>query len=613
MKRKSTILSLFLLALPLLAGAQEPGYPQVDTLVIRRDSLDAARGVIRSIPDTIFFVYRAEAVFPTRVSLEEEMTFKPLRIVDAPITPMEHLADPVERLAKARAYRLAYRFEDAMKACQQAAMWADDALMPQVEQESNLILNCMGMTDKCQTPVAVMKQRFTLKEFYLYFPFTDRSFRSTPNAFDSGESIIPTYVPKNSKTVYFSSPDSGGARNIYMSENRDSCWTAPVLLNESMVTLGNEIAPVLSQDGKTLYFASDALYGMGGYDLYKCQWDDQAQGWGEPVNLGFPFSSPADDFMLMETDDRKYTIFASNRECAADSVYIYVLKHEDNPAVKAVTSADELLALSLLKPSVEEAQIDNTAIGNIGNWNEEYNSGTLYMEVFARTEELQTTIKQLTEDIEKLEGRLETEEDAVVRESIARAIDTKKIEKAEAEKTLSDLTGEFGNIEDLLSNASSLSTSKVAEAADTELVGAGDAYVFHKHRMGGALKAKVLPWEQHPRTVFKISPVGHFGPDGSLPQDFYYQILFLESKRRCLTDDFNGLNPVYERQTRRLMYQYYTGVFRCYQDALHALNEVRRRGFPEAVITAYNGASPISVEEALELEAAVVEEESILQ
>ena len=601
MKRKTSILSLFLIALPLLVHAQEPGYPQTDTLVIRRDSLDAARGVIRSIPDTIFFHYRADAIFPNKVSLEAEMTFKPLRITDTPVALMEHKADPVERLARARACRLSYHFEEAAKACQQALTWADDALLTEVEKEYSLVLNALNMSDNCEIPTAVMKKRFLLREFYLYFPFADRSFRSAPNAFDQGECIIPTYVPKNSKVAYFSSPDATGARNIYMSENQDSLWTPPVLLNESMVTPGNEIAPVLSADGKTLYFASDALYGMGGYDLYKCQWDDATSTWGEPVNLGFPYSSPADDYMLMVTEDRKYTLFASNRECQSkDSVYVYVLKYDPEPTRKRISNADELLELSLLEPASDQNQIDNANMGATGGG---LNSGTLYMEVYARTEELQGTINKLNGDIEKLQTRMAKEEDAVIKESLASAIESKNQEKINAEMQLNDLISEFGSIEELLSNASSLNTGRVAEAADTEIVGAGDAYVFTKHRMGGTLKAKVESWKQNPRSNFKISPVGHFGAEGSLPQEgFYYQIMFLESKRRSLTDDFNGLNPVYERQTRRLQYQYYAGVFRCYQDALHALNEVRRRGFPDAVITAYNNASPISVEEALELE-----------
>ena len=338
MKRKTSLLSLFLLVFPIFAAAQEPGYPQVDTLVLRRDSLDTARGVIRSIPDTIYFTYSADAIFTKKVSLEEEMTFSPIRIVDTPIAPMVHLADPVERLARARSCRLSYHFDEALKACQQALMWADDAQAAEIEAEYSLILNAMSLSDNCQTPVAVMKKQFSLKDFYLYFPFADRSFRNTPNVFDSGDGLIPTYAPKNCKTVYFSAPDDGGTRDIYMSEDRDSCWSAPVLINESMVTIGNEIAPVLSPDGKTLYFASDALYGMGGYDLYKCQWEEETRSWGEPVNLGFPFSSPADDYMIMESEDGKYILFASNREChGSENVYIYVIQHEADPATKSVT------------------------------------------------------------------------------------------------------------------------------------------------------------------------------------------------------------------------------------------------------------------------------------
>ena len=603
MIRKALILSVVLVASALVLKAQDFPYMKADTLVIRRDSLDTRRGVVRSIPDSIFFHYNLDDVFAARVSLEDEMTFSKIQIPEMHISPMDHKQDPVERLAAARRFRLAYRFEDAMKAAWQAVEWSEGELRGQAESEYYMAQNGLNMTDNCAMPVVIAKKRFSIKDFYLYYPLTDRSFRSSPNAFDHGEGMIPTYVPKNSKVTYFSSPDNGGSRNIYMTENRDSCWTAPVLLGESLVSLGNEIAPVLSADGKTLYFASDGLFGMGGYDLYRSRWDEATSTWGDPENLGFPFSSPADDFLLMETPDRKYTIFASNRECSRDSVYIFVLKFDTAPATKAITDASDLIALSMLDPDPDPGQIDNT---NLSHWGGNYNSGALYMEMFAKADELSAKIEKMSGEIAALKSTYEQTPEGDEKEKMGVQIGLKEQEFTTMQEDLKALNAEIKELEGTLSSTSSLNTGHVADVADTEVVGAGEGYVFSKRRMGGTFKAKVLEWENNSRTVFKVSPVGRFGVAGSLPQGLYYQIRFLDTTRHVSAEDLQGLNPVYERQTRRLHYLYYAGIFMRHQDALRVLNDIRRLGFPDAEIVAYDGTASITVEQAREMEAAMI-------
>ena len=342
---------------------------------------------------------------------------------------------------------------------------------------------------------------------------------------------------------------------------------------------------------------------MGGYDLYKCEWDDAAGAWGPPENMGFPFSSPADDFMLAEDTKGKYTIFASNRECSIDSVYVYAVIYDPVPELRTITDPRELQTMSLLVPSDENGHVDNVNIGSIV---EEYNSGAAYMEAYARKEQLETSIKKLDREIGELETRLQKMEEGAERETVAKALEDKKAERTLAQKNLDEISSDFGNLEDMLSRSESLNTGRVSEAADTEIVGAGK-YALNKHRMGTSLKIKVLPWVQNPKTKFKISPVGHFGVAGTLPEGMYYQIFVRESRTHSSAESFNGLNPVYERQKRTLQYQYYAGVFMCYQDALRALNLVRKQGFPDARIEAYNGASPISLEEALQIEASIEE------
>lgn len=76
-------------------------------------------------------------------------------------------------------------------------------------------------------------------------------------------------------------------------------------------TPGNEVTPYLDAATGMLYFSSDFLPGLGGYDLFKSLL--AADGPGLPINLGVPFNSPAND-LYPEVDEAAGTGgFTSNR------------------------------------------------------------------------------------------------------------------------------------------------------------------------------------------------------------------------------------------------------------------------------------------------------------
>ena len=58
-------------------------------------------------------------------------------------------------------------------------------------------------------------------------------------------------------------------------------------------TLGRKTTPFVTGDGKYIFFSSDALPGMGGYDVYYCE---NINGrWSAPVNLGATINTVNDD------------------------------------------------------------------------------------------------------------------------------------------------------------------------------------------------------------------------------------------------------------------------------------------------------------------------------
>ena len=236
-------------------------------------------------------------------------------------------------LAKADSARLKYDFPAAADFLQKA-VGQDSTIAPKAEDLTIMIQNGLRMMNFCSEPVAVAKQTFPLKDFFLFYPLRNNSWRKTPNQLDSlGNNDLSraVYIPEGTRDIFYSAEDEDGIRNIYRTELTDSLWSAPMLINEQLTSSSDEIYPMLSPDGKSLYFASKGLYGMGGYDLYVSNWNDETKDWDVPVNMGFPYSSPYDDFLFINTEDGKYSIFASNRDCSKDSVCIYVLEYDGMP------------------------------------------------------------------------------------------------------------------------------------------------------------------------------------------------------------------------------------------------------------------------------------------
>lgn len=97
-------------------------------------------------------------------------------------------------------------------------------------------------------------------------------------------------------TVYFATNyfSENGDLDLYMRvKDASGMWGEPKEL-KGLNTPLNDDSPFMAQDG-TLYFSSKGHNSMGGYDVFKTQFDPATDSWKTPVNLGFPINSPSDD------------------------------------------------------------------------------------------------------------------------------------------------------------------------------------------------------------------------------------------------------------------------------------------------------------------------------
>ena len=467
----------------------------------------------------------------------------------------------------------------------------DSLVVKDVRERLRMSENGKNMSRFVQVPQAAGKRRLPQEAFFLAYPLEERSWRPLPNVLDADnghEYVRSLYAPDWNDVLYFSAEGPSGTRDIMMTMLDDTVWTVPVPVSELSDPSADEIYPMLSPDGKTMYFASDGLYGVGGYDLYKSVWDEQRQRWSAPQNMGFPYSSPADDFLYVESEDRDYALFASNRECGKDSVYVYAVRYEDYPVHTPMTDPIELQELSLLNPPIVEAQEE--AVADIPD-----NELTIkYMEKMDQVRVLRDSIASTSSSLEALRNEYVFGNDPAERARLTNEILQLETRIPSLQRALDKASAELGAIEmEFLKEGIFLNMDMQKE--DEGPVADMPEYDFRMRSMGDSLDIAVLVPEVKFDYTFRIEPEAVFAEDQAIPGGIVYQIQLFSGGRKASVAELKGLTPIYEHRTPAGMYTYRAGLFRAYQEAVKAAEQIRRRGFKDAYIAAFIEGKEVSV------------------
>lgn len=513
-----------------------------------------------------------------------------------------------EAFLKANALHNEYRFNDAKAIYDSILKVTTDSI--QIQQLNKMIIQCengIGLVEYLYRPNVIAKKNVALSDFYLYYSdLKDSSWVKNPNPFVNGEHPIYSaiYAPVSHSEYYFAQPDKSGSWNINHSTFNDTTWNAPAMLNEENTSIGDEIFPLVSNDGSKLYFSSNALFGMGGYDIYMCEWDESTNDWGAPTNLGFPFSSPADDFLYMNTSDGNYSIFSSNRDCAKDSITIYILQFDNLPIREANPSYEDIVEcakLDVTKSDNESKSADNQ--DNIDEGDELY---TKYLNVMAQYRELQSEIKKVeTEQSENREQYIATEDANILKELETKLLDN-DLKIFSLQQSLGELSNTIQSIEmDFIAQGMIFDADDFDE--EEENVEQQQDFQFVKHSFSENRSFVVNEPEVIFDYSFKIGEEAQFALDNTLPEGLIYQIKFVTLTSKGSLERFKGLSPVYENRINSRKYIYNVGLFYSYHEALDQLNVVRRLGFSSAAIVAYNSGESISIQNARKLEKMIKE------
>ncbi|MCA0960407.1 OmpA family protein [Muricauda ruestringensis] len=192
-------------------------------------------------------------------------------------------------------------------------------------------------------------------------------------------SVAHPMLSPDGKKLYFVSdmPGSLGESDIFVTEIIGDGTYGPIKnLGSNINTMARETFPFISADG-VLYFSSDGHQGLGGLDVFatKIAYNDYTQ---PVVNVGRPINTPKDDFSYIYDPGDQTGYFSSNRDggMGDDDIYEFV---ENEPlmldCIQEITGtvrdriSNEVLAGATVKIIDEENnEVSSTITDSNGNY-----------------------------------------------------------------------------------------------------------------------------------------------------------------------------------------------------------------------------------------------------
>lgn len=203
---------------------------------------------------------------------------------------------------------------------------------------------------------------------------------------------------KGNDVIYYVSDnnDGKGGLDIWYTvyDKKNKIYKAPKNAGAKINTSQNEISPFFDNETRSLFFSSDGLGGLGGYDIYKAKGDGKKFTGAE--NIGQPINTGADDIYYTISTNREEGFFVSNRKggnslknsTCCDDIYYYKLSEYIKLNLKGtvsevldpnVTIANAVIEVYIKDKATGEKFLVKTLItDNSGNYNTSVEAGQEY-------------------------------------------------------------------------------------------------------------------------------------------------------------------------------------------------------------------------------------------
>lgn len=139
-------------------------------------------------------------------------------------------------------------------------------------------------------------------------------------------------ISEDGQKFYFASDREGGygGVDIYSCQLLPNGeWSEPLNLGPTINTPFDEDFPNISPNGNTLYFSSRGHASMGGYDIFRAEWDENKRKFTSVKNMGYPINTPEDNMNFRVSETGKYGYISAVRKEGFGGLDIYRIDFEN--------------------------------------------------------------------------------------------------------------------------------------------------------------------------------------------------------------------------------------------------------------------------------------------
>ncbi|WP_165851422.1 PD40 domain-containing protein [Brumimicrobium aurantiacum] len=240
-----------------------------------------------------------------------------------------------------KAYHLTYNFSKAIKHYTTYKEKAGSKALAhlKVDRQIEMCRNGKTQFNDITQAIVLEKTKIDLESFFRIYDLEDiggslivtEEFQSKQDRKNNHTPLI--HFPANSDYIYYSSyGDDGEQKDIYFRfRNSNGEWSKESPVLGDVNTPYDEDYPYMHPNGKYLYFSSEGHNSMGGYDVFRSEFDPKSNAFKEPENMNISISSPDNDFLYIVDSLEKNAYFSSQRESELDNIHVYKVRVEKMP------------------------------------------------------------------------------------------------------------------------------------------------------------------------------------------------------------------------------------------------------------------------------------------
>jgi len=243
-------------------------------------------------------------------------------------------------------YMKTYRFSQSVAAYEEYLKTINETdkeflTIQKAKKKAELAEKMIQRVDDIQIIDSVVVNKDHFLEFY---KFTNDlgSLSATPVKIGKKKDFKITYTTQRQDRKLFSDTVHG-QMDIFTSYKLLDEWSKPESVSDIINSKANENYPFLLLDGVTIYFASDGDNSIGGYDLFVSRFRPETNTYFQPENIGMPYNSIYNDYMMVIDDIHQVGWFATDRFQPEGKVIIFsfipntkktILQSEDSEYIR---------------------------------------------------------------------------------------------------------------------------------------------------------------------------------------------------------------------------------------------------------------------------------------